>query len=212
MASSSLIIFLHPPEDEEKKNAFSALSCLPSSVVPLSRKNPGTREYKLFMTKLVTGTSSTFKLASIWGSSTRELARNEYASTRCFTPGNPGDDGFSAHKPRPLCSISYKFCRRPVYRTIKSQFKASHTNIEVPNTLCRTADRYSAMIIQQKSTSSNSRDHGSNPTEGEGQTSPKSVGGTQISNVPQGVAGAQQDTSSSINSNNSSSLIFASFL
>ena len=65
------------------------------------------------------------------------------------------------------------------------------THIEIPNTLCRTADQYSAMGTQQQFSSSSSHGHGSNPTEGEGPTLPKSVGGISTSNVLQGVAGAQ---------------------
>ena len=53
------------------------------------------------------------------------------------------------------------------------------------------------MGTQQQSSSSSSHGLGSNPTEGEGQTSSKSVGGTSTSNAWQGVAGAQQDTSNS---------------
>ena len=93
-----------------------------------------------------------------------------------------------------------------LHRIIKKSVQSiSHINTEIPNTLCRTPDRYSAMGTQQQSSSSSSHGHGSNPTEGEGQTSPKSVGGTSTSNVRLGVAGAQQDTSSS--NSNSSSLI-----
>ena len=62
------------------------------------------------------------------------------------------------------------------------------------------------MGTQQQSCSSSSHGQGSSPTEGEGQTSPKSVGGTSTSNVRQGLAGAQQDTNSS-NSDNRSNLI-----
>ena len=59
------------------------------------KKNPGIHEYKpsLYLI-LVTGTSSidTQYPPSIGGSSTREVANNEYPGTRCFTPGNPRDD------------------------------------------------------------------------------------------------------------------------
>ena len=145
---------------------------------------------------LVKGTSSAFTLAGIWGSSTRELAINEYPSNRFFTPGSPGDGDLLSPEPRPLCSTS-----------IKSSSRHFSVHIEIPNTPCRTVDRFGAMGTKQQSGSSSSHGQGSSPTEGDSQTLPKSVGGTSTSTVRQGVAGAQQDTTTS--SSNSSSMILA---
>ena len=90
--------------------------------------------------------------------------------------------------------------------SLKISSNISHINIEIPNTLCRTADRYTSMSTQQQSSSSSSYGQGFSATEGEDQTSPESVGGTSISNVWQGVVGAQHDTSRS-NSNISSLIL-----
>ena len=87
--------------------------CAVLEVHPFSKKTGYLREQTL-LSILVTSTSSTFKLAGILGSSTRELASNTYPGTRCFTPGNPGDGECLSPKPPPLRSTSYKYCRKPV--------------------------------------------------------------------------------------------------
>ena len=96
---------------------------------PFLKELRGYSQVQTILSILVTGTSSTFKRASIWGPSTREHASNEYPGTRCFTHWNPGDGDFSSPEPLPMCSTSYKICRKPVKKQQNSnvQQSISHT-------------------------------------------------------------------------------------
>ena len=176
---------------------------------PFLKELRGYSQVQTILSILVTGTSSTFKRASIWGPSTREHASNEYPGTRCFTHGNPGDGDFFS--PRPPSPVQYLV--QNLQETLKKWLNSMSTpstkhlshNTEVYSELCLTADRYGAMITQQQSSSSSSHGHGSSPTDSEGETSPKYVGATPTLNVPQAIAGARQDNSSSNNSSSRSS-------
>ena len=78
------------------------------------RKLPGYSRLQTLFVNTITGASSAFVLAGSRGPSTRELASNEYPGSISFCHGNPGDVDFSSPKPRPLCSTSYKICRKPI--------------------------------------------------------------------------------------------------
>lgn len=72
-------------------------------VVLLLENTRGYLRVPTFLSILVMGTNSTFKFASIWGSSTRALASNEYPGNRFCTSRNPGEDADVLFpKPRPL--------------------------------------------------------------------------------------------------------------